>query len=70
MDMGLRWGTASVERMYKDVKVIREKIAAKIIRNENTPSWANSIDRLRSIDSLLEKAEKELVQLKRMKGVK
>jgi len=70
MDLGLRWGTASIRKMYTDVKAIREKLESKIIRNENIPAWSKNIEKMRAIDAHLEEAEKGLAKLLRMKGMK
>lgn len=70
MDLGLRWGTASIKKMYKDVKAIRERLQAKIIKHENIPAWHKKIEKMRMLDSTLEEAENQLSALLRMKGVK
>ena len=70
MEVSLRWGTASVRKMKKDVQSIRERLQAKILKVENIPAWGSKVEKMKEIDKDLEVAESKLSKLLRMKGVK
>jgi len=68
--MSLRFGTAKIGVLRQDLKSIKERLEAKIIKHEGIPSQKKFVESLKEIDSLLADVDAKMRNLLKMKGVK
>ena len=61
---------AKIAVLRQDVKSVRERLEAKIIRLEGVPSRAKFVEKLKEADSLLADVDAKFRNLLKMKGVK
>jgi len=70
LSMSLRFGTARISVMRKDLKKIREKLEAKLIKLEGIPAQKKLFEELQEIELDLAKVDAKMLKLLKMKGVK